>query len=142
MATIFPSNPPFRTKYPAKWKIGFLLKTRFRLGFYLSKSRFQEKHHKKILLIPLDSTGRCPKRTPMIPDTHRYSSQKIPKFSKNPIKIHKIGPHGPPMGPHGVPWGPLDPILWLDPIPVRAIHRLHGYERGNVVTNVVTTDYA
>ena len=41
-------------------------------------------------------------------------------------------PHGPPMGPHGVPWGPLDPILWLDPIPVRAIHRLHGYERGNV----------
>ena len=27
LATIFPSNPPFRTKYGSKWKIGFLLKT-------------------------------------------------------------------------------------------------------------------
>ena len=59
-----------------------------------------------------------------------------------------MGPHGAPWGPMGALWGPmgppwgprgsLGPILWLDPIPVRAIHRLHGYERGNVVTNVAT----
>ena len=70
-------NPPFRIKYPAKWKIGFLLKTRFRLGFYLSKPTFQEKPHKKILLIALDSTSQCPKRSPMVPETHRYSWEKI-----------------------------------------------------------------
>ena len=116
LSTIFPSNPPFRTKYPAKWKIGFLLKSRIRLGFYQSKCRFQEKHHKKILLIALDSTSQWPKRTPMVPETHRYSSQKIPKFSKNHIKIPKIGPIGAPMGPpwgpmgaHGPPWAPMGP---------------------------------
>ena len=79
-------NPPFGTKYPAKWKIGFLLKTWKRLGFYLSKCRFQEKPHKKIILIALDSTSQCPKRTPMVPETHRYSWEKIQKKSKNPIK--------------------------------------------------------
>ena len=108
---IFPSNPSFGTKYQAKWKIGFLLKSRIWLGFYQSKCRFQEKPHKKILLIALDSTSGCPKRTPMVPETHRYSSQKIlknqKKKNKNPIKIPKIGPIGAPMGPHGGPWGPM-----------------------------------
>ena len=42
LSTISPPNPPFRTKYGSKWKIGFLLKSRKWLGFYLSKCRFQE----------------------------------------------------------------------------------------------------
>ena len=60
-----------------------------------------------------------------------------------------MGPHGPPwapMGPHGALWGPMGPyggpmgppwgpmgsygpILWLDPIPFRAVDtRILGYE--------------
>ena len=82
-----PPNPPFWIKYGSKWKIGFLLKTRIRLGFYISNPTFRPKPHKKIILIPLDSTGPCPKRTPMVPETHRYSSQKFLRKSRKNLKI-------------------------------------------------------
>ena len=48
-----------------------------------------------------------------------------------------MGPHGAlwgPMGalwaPHGAPWGPMGsygPILWLDPIPFRAVDSRAGW---------------